>query len=354
MVRWGVLATGGIANDFSKALSLSGAKLHACASRSEDSAKNFAEKHGFAKHYDTYEGLCGDSDVDVIYIATPHSMHYENILMCIAAGKNILCEKPLCASLWQAERVIEAAREANVFLMEGMWTRFFPATKSILSKIDEGILGDLLSINTSFGFKSEPTMNKRLFLPELAGGAIMDVGIYPIHWTIMLLGEPDNIQASGGLTETGVDDQVSCLLSWNDKPGVSASIQMSFKATLPNESTIVGSKGIIKVSAPFHTPREYFCKLHDESKALDPLLGNPINQTHEFQMEPPLGNYCAEGFNFVSSQGFVYQIKAVEEAIEQGLKQHPDMTHNRTLAAARVTQKLREIVGVRYPFDEEK
>eukprot|EP01060_Flectonema_neradi_P030029 TRINITY_DN4278_c2_g1_i1.p1 TRINITY_DN4278_c2_g1~~TRINITY_DN4278_c2_g1_i1.p1 ORF type:complete len:354 (+),score=60.99 TRINITY_DN4278_c2_g1_i1:47-1108(+) len=353
MVRWGVLATGAIANDFTKALTLSGGKLQACASRNADTAKEFAAKHGFASSYGSYEELCDDKNIDVIYIATPHSHHYDNIMMCISKGKNILCEKPLCPVLWQTEKVIEAAREAGVFLMEGMWTRFFPATKSIVSKIEDGQIGDITAVNTTFGFKAESSFNQRLFQPELAGGAILDIGIYPIHWTLMLLGEPDNIQVSGSLTDTGVDEHVSCLLSWSNKPGVTASITCSFKGTLPNESDIIGTKGMVRVSAPFHTPSVFTTRIHDP-EVTDPLMSKVVSQTHEHQMEPPLGNYVAEGYNFVSSQGFIFEIQAVEEALQKGLKEHPDVTHERTLAAARVVQKIIDVLGVKYPFAEPK
>ena len=170
MVRWGVLSTGAIVNDFVLALKKTpGAVLHAVASRAQASADDFAAKHGFAKAYEGYEALVADPEVDVVYVATPHAFHCDNILMCLEAGKHVLSEKPMAVSGEQAERCIAKAREKGLFLMEGMWTRFFPTTRAVRKAVAEGEIGQVISITASLGFKSEPEFNERLFRPELAG-----------------------------------------------------------------------------------------------------------------------------------------------------------------------------------------
>lgn len=161
-MRWGVISTGSIANDFSLQLKCTpGAVLHAVASRSQKAADEFATKHGFAHAYPTYEALVADTAVEVVYIATPHTFHCDNILMCLEAGKHVLCEKPMVVNAAQAERCIAKAAEKGVFLMEGMWTRFFPTTRAVRKAVADGAIGKVVSMTGSLGFKSEPEFNQR-------------------------------------------------------------------------------------------------------------------------------------------------------------------------------------------------
>ena len=147
--------------------------------------------------------LVADPEVTVVYVATPHTFHCDNILMCLEAGKHVLCEKPMVVNAKQAEQCIAMAKEKNLFLMEGMWTRFFPATRAIRKLIADGAIGKVVSVQASLGFKSEPEFNDRLFLPELAGGALFDVGIYPALWISMALGpHPTKVHACAKMIET--------------------------------------------------------------------------------------------------------------------------------------------------------
>ena len=167
-MKWGMISTGAIANDFALALkNTPNAELYAVASRSQASADAFAAKHGFTKAFASYEALVADPEVKVVYVATPHTFHCDNILMCLEAGKHVLCEKPMVVNAKQAEQCITMAKEKNLFLMEGMWTRFFPATRAIRKLIADGAIGKVVSVQASLGFKSEPEFNDRLFLPDL-------------------------------------------------------------------------------------------------------------------------------------------------------------------------------------------
>ena len=209
-MKWGVIGTGAICNDFTLALKKSPkAVLHAVASRTQASADAFKQEHGFAKAYPSYEAMVADPEVEIVYIATPHSFHCESILMCLDAGKHVLSEKPMVVNARQAEQCIAKAKEKGLFLMEGMWTRFFPVARAIKQAIAAGAIGKVVSMTASLGFKSEPHFNPRLFRPELAGGALFDVGIYPALWISMILGPPDTarVTARAKMTESGVDSQ---------------------------------------------------------------------------------------------------------------------------------------------------
>jgi dihydrodiol dehydrogenase / D-xylose 1-dehydrogenase (NADP) len=217
-MKWGVISTGAIANDFSLALkNTPGAVLHAVASRSQAAADAFATKHGFAKGYATYAELVADPEVEVVYVATPHTFHCDNILMCLDAGKHVLSEKPMVVNAAQAEKCMAKAKEKGLFLMEGMWTRFFPATREIRKLVADGAIGKIVSVSASLGFKSEPEFNDRLFLPELAGGALFDVGIYPALWISMVLGSaPTKVHAHSRMHHTGVDAQTFVTFEYAD------------------------------------------------------------------------------------------------------------------------------------------
>ena len=294
--RWGVLSTGGIANDFSLALSKTdGAVLHACASRSQSSADAFAATHGFSKAYASYEALAADAEVDVVYVATPHAFHCENILMLLEAGKHVLCEKPMVVTAAQAERCIAKAREKRRFLMEGMWTRFFPTTRAVRKLVADGAIGKVVSMTASLGFKSEPSFNPRLFRPELAGGALFDVGIYPAMWISMVLGAPAKVTAHAKMTSTGVDSQTFATFEYAD--GAMAHLECSFEGSLVNEVVIVGETGYIKTSRPTQCP-EGFTIVTRQGDEPDPMLlrGKAVT-THQVcvpeGVESPLGAQAA-------------------------------------------------------------
>jgi len=349
-MRWVVLSTGGIANDFTLALKRTpNAVLQACASRSQATADEYAAKHGFVAAYASYEALAADPSVEVIYIATPHNMHCELVLMCLDAGKHVLSEKPMVVNSAQAERCIAKAREKKLFLMEGMWTRFFPTTRAVRKLVKDGAIGKVVSVTASLGFKSEPDFNPRLFRPELAGGALFDVGIYPALWISMVLGIPDKVTAHATMHESGVDAQT--FVTFEYKSGAMAQMQCGFTASLPNEVSIVGETGYIKVSRPVQAPEAYTIVTR-QGEEPDPMLMRGQVSTVATPLDPPHSG-LAPGYNFVGSQGFVYEATAVQEAIGKGLLEHPEMPLSETLAIAKMFDDVRRQIGLVYPWDVE-
>lgn len=347
-MRWGVISTGGIANDFSLALKTTpGAVLHAVASRSQASADEFAAKHGFSKAYDSYEKLVADADVQVVYIATPHAFHCDNILMCLEAGKHVLSEKPMVVNAAQAERCIAKAKEKGLFLMEGMWTRFLPTAVGIRKAIADGAIGKVLSVSASLGFKSEPDFNERLFKPELAGGALFDVGIYPALWISMVLGPPSKVSAHATMLDTGVDSHTVCTFQYES--GAMGRLECGFTAALPNEVHIVGETGFIKTTRPAQCPEGYTIVARQGSEP-DPMLLRGKTTTVLEPFDPPHSG-VAPGYNFVGSQAFRYEAAAVQDAIGKGLTEHPDMPLSETLAMARCFDEIRAQIGLKYPWD---
>lgn len=348
-MKWGIISTGGIANDFALSLKKTdGAVLHAVASRTQASADEFAAKHGFAHAYPSYEALVADPAVEVVYVATPHTFHCENILLCLDAGKHVVCEKPMAVSAANAERCIAKAREKKLFLMEGMWTRFFPATRAIRAAIAEGAIGKVVSVSASLGFKSEPGFNPRLFRPELAGGALFDVGIYPALWISMVLGAPSKVSARATMHETGVDAHTFATFEYDS--GALAHLECSFLACLQNEVSIVGETGQIKVVRPIQAPETYTI-LTRQGDEPDPMLIRGKSVTHTTPLDPP-HIAVAPGYNFVGSQGFTFEAAAVQEAIGKGLTEHPEMPLDETLAMAKVFDDIRAQIGLRYPWDD--
>jgi dihydrodiol dehydrogenase / D-xylose 1-dehydrogenase (NADP) len=269
-MKWGVISTGAICNDFTLALKKTPkAVLHAVASRSQESADEFAQKHGFAKAYPSYEALVADPEVEIVYVATPHSFHCANILMCLEAGKHVLSEKPMVVNAKQAEQCIAKAKEKGLFLMEGMWTRFFPTARAIKAAVQSGAIGKVVSMTASLGFKAEPHFNQRLFQPELAGGALFDVGIYPAMWISAFLGTPSKVTAHAKMQSTGVDSQTFATFEYAD--GAMAHLECSFEGSLVNEVVIVGETGYIKTSRPTQCP-EGFTIVTRQGDEPDPML----------------------------------------------------------------------------------
>jgi len=350
-MKWGVISTGSICNDFTLALKRTPkAVLHAVASRTQALADEFAQKHGFAKAYASYEALAADPEVEIVYIATPHSFHCDNILLCLEAGKHVVSEKPMVVNARQAEQCIAKAKEKGLFLMEGMWTRFFPVARAIKQAIADGAIGKVVSMTASLGFKSEPHFNPRLFRPELAGGALFDVGIYPALWISMILGPPDTarVTARSKMTESGVDAQTFATFEYPG--GVHAHLECSFEGAMLNDVTIIGETGYIRTSRPCQCP-EGFTIVTRQGDEPDPMLLRGKAVTTHLPLDPPLPG-VAPGFNYVGSQGFVYEATAVEEAIGQGLTEHPELPLSETLAMARVFDEIRAQIGLKYPWDE--
>ncbi len=252
-LRWGILAPGSIAGAFAQALNEHTAqRLTAVASRSRERASAFAANHAVERAYDSYSALVEDPDVDVVYVAAPQSEHLSLGLLAIQAGKHTLIEKPLATNADDARTLVDAARGAGVFLMEAMWSRYQPQAAVIRALVADGVLGDIHSVTADHGQAIPPDPNHRLYRADLGGGALLDLGIYPIQLDSMVLGAPTAVTAVGGLTETGVDAYSTVVLSHE---GVAQSTLMtSILTRTPTTATIAGSEARIEMAGPFHVP----------------------------------------------------------------------------------------------------
>ncbi|WP_420571992.1 Gfo/Idh/MocA family protein [Kordia sp.] len=250
-VHWGIIGLGKIAINFATDLQLSEtAILHGVASRSQKKATIFAKKYNANKAYDSYEALANDPEIDVIYIATPHVFHYENTLLCLQKGKAVLCEKPMGINSKQVQTMIQEAKSRKLFLMEAIWTRFMPSYKKVLELLDAQTIGDIISVHADFGFLGKFDPESRLYNKDLAGGSLLDIGLYPIFLSLLVLGIPTDIKAMARMTETDVDSFCSMLFSY--KNGEKAILESTIEVDTPTEAFIHGTKGSIKLHRRFH------------------------------------------------------------------------------------------------------
>jgi predicted dehydrogenase len=252
-VRWGILGTGGIAQMFTRDLGLlETAVVSAVGSRSQSSADRFADEFGIAHRHPDYASLVADPDVDVVYVATPHPMHHENALLALGAGKHVLVEKPFTMNAAEAIEIVALARESGLFVMEAMWTRFLPHIDVIRQWLAEGRLGEIVTVSADHGqwFAEDPAF--RLFAPELGGGALLDLGVYPVSFASMVLGTPNRIASISDPAFTGVDAQTSMVLG--HESGAQAVLTCTLRAKSPTRASIVGTEARIELDGDFYAP----------------------------------------------------------------------------------------------------
>jgi predicted dehydrogenase len=253
VARWGILGTGGIADTFATDLRRTDSgEVVAVGSRSKASADRFADEFGIGHRHDSYESLVADPDVDVVYVATPHPSHHDNAVLALRAGKPVLVEKPFTMNADEARDVVGVARETGLFAMEAMWTRFLPHVAVIRRWLADGVLGDIVTVTADHGqwFAEDPQF--RLFAPELGGGALLDLGVYPVSFASMVLGTPTRITALGDPAFTGVDGQTSMLFGYDG--GAQAVLTCTLRAKSPTRAAIVGTAARIEVDGDFYAP----------------------------------------------------------------------------------------------------
>lgn len=256
-LRWGVLGPGWIAEQFVTALHRhTRQRLAAVGSRDAERAASFASKHGAERAYGNYEQLVADPSVDAIYVATPHSEHRAHALLSIAAGKPTLVEKPFTRNAGEAREVIEAARESRVPLLEAMWTRFLPHMDVVRQLLDDGALGTLETVIADHGQWFAEDHSHRLYDPALAGGALLDLGVYPVSFADFALGSPGEAMAAGTRTGTGVDRQLSAILhTYPAHPHAHAVVTTTLAAFTPTTASISGDAARVEIPGPFYGPR---------------------------------------------------------------------------------------------------
>ncbi|MCH4823295.1 Gfo/Idh/MocA family oxidoreductase [Gramella lutea] len=252
-IKWGIIGLGKIANKFAKGLSsVHNSELYAVASRDIDKAHAFSKEFKAEKACGSYAELMRDSEVDAIYIATPHAFHHELTMECIKHGKAVLCEKPFAINSVQANEMIELARKHKVFLMEALWTRFLPHFQFVTEKLRSGDLGMIKSLKADFGFKAKYDESGRLFNKSLGGGSLLDIGIYPVFMAYSLLGMPNDLEAKAKFTETEVD--INCDIKFNYKQGIQAKLYSTLEEKTPTTAEIELEKGKIVLNPRFHEP----------------------------------------------------------------------------------------------------
>ena len=252
-IRWGIIGLGSIAHKFAKDLmTVEGCELYAVASRSQEKADAFASEYNAQKAYDTYEALSNDSQVDAVYIATPHSLHKENTIMCLKKGIAVLCEKPFAMNSEEVSEMITVAKQHNVLLMEALWTYFLPHYKYVLNLLKDKPYGNILSLEANFGFYREFNNDARLFKKSLGGGSLLDIGIYPIFAALTILGIPQKIEAQATFFKNGADS--TCKMNFHYANNVTAKLESSLLEDLSTDAIIHFEKGTLRMNTEFHTP----------------------------------------------------------------------------------------------------
>ncbi len=324
-IRWGILSTGRIANQFAKGLAeLPGTELVSVGSRSIKSANIFADQFNIPNRYGSYEELVQDPTVDVVYIATPHNFHKENIIMCLEASKAVLCEKPFTINEQEAKAVIRLAREKRIFLMEAMWTRFLPHIIKVQEMILEGVIGEPRILQASVGFQKEFDPAGRHFNPELAGGALIDVGIYATTLSYLLFGRPTAINSFVILSSSGVDQEA--VITFQHGDGQLTYFSTTILHHMPRDATITGNQGSIYIHPDFWHPSQITLRLNDQPETL-------------IQVPCPLN-------------GYHYQVLEVNECIRQKKVESKIMPLDETLTIIGILDTIRSQWGLKYPMEE--
>ncbi len=252
-INWGIIGLGNIAHKFATdLLTIEGAKLYAVASRNQDKAEAFATKYDAVKSYDSYESLAKDKNINAVYIATPHALHKENTILCLEHGIAVLCEKPFAMNSDEVSEMISKAKEKNVLLMEALWTYFLPHYKFVLKTLEENKFGNLVKVESDFGFYRAFDNSSRLFNKPLGGGSLLDIGIYPIFAALSTLGKPEAIKAEATFFENGADS--SCKMEFQYQNGATAHLKSTLLEDTPTEATFYCETGMIKINDGWFSP----------------------------------------------------------------------------------------------------
>jgi predicted dehydrogenase len=313
-VRWGILATGWIAARFVEDLRLvPGAEVVAVGSRAPEAARAFAGTHGIPRAYGSWAELAADPDVDVVYVATPHAAHHAASLTCLRAGKAVLCEKPFTLDRPGAAELVDAARERGLFLMEAMWTRCDPAVRRVQELVGEGAIGEVTGVTADFGVAGPFAPTHRLRARELGGGALLDLGVYPITIAHLFLGAPQHVRAWAKLGPEGTDENTGVLFGYES--GAVAALTCGLVGPTPLTATVTGTTGRVELAAPFFRP--------------------PAFTVHRAGEPPEAVEWPVPG------TGYQFEADEVQRCLRAGLVESPLVPHATTL-------EVRARIGVTY------
>jgi len=323
-LRWGIIAPGGIANKFAEAVSqFTAGQVVAVSSRDEGRARSFAERHGIPRAYAGHDALGADPEVDAVYIASPHSAHREHAVAMARAGKHVLIEKALARNLIEVNEIFDAARGAGVFAMEAMWTRHLPHIAAVRRWIADGRIGEVVTVVADHGQSLDLGPDHRLKAPELAGGALLDLGVYPVAFVVDLLGAPTSVHAAGHRTETGVDASVALTLGYPDP--VFAQASCTLKVKTPTTAVVCGTGGRIELDGDFY--------------------GGTVAR----RLAPGKVREVVEEFDGRVANGFQFEIAEVARCVADGRVESERMRWDDSRAVMSVLDEARRQMGVRYP-----
>lgn len=318
-IKWGIIGLGKIAHKFATDLAtVAHAELVAVASRNQEKADEFAKKFDIKKAYDSYEQLAKDTTVDAIYIATPHSFHKENSILCLKHKKAVLCEKPFAMNAQEVSEMIAVAKENNVLLMEALWTCFLPHYQYVLDVFESKKYGELLHLEADFGFHREFDKSDRLFKKEVGGGSLLDIGIYPIFTALSTLGSPKSIDANATFFKNGADSECNMIFEYDNAKAI---LKSTIKENTKTEAIFTFENAIIKINTMFHMPTSLT------------IIKNGKEEIIDF-------NYKTIGYNF--------EAEHFNQLIRDGKKESPIMTFNFSKNLINTLDTVRTIIGLKY------
>jgi predicted dehydrogenase len=321
--NWGILGTGGIARAFAQDLNLiQGHTIGAVGSRTLENAQKFSATFG-GTAYGSYEELVTDPTIDAIYVATPHPAHHDNVVMALDAGKPVLCEKPFSVNAREAQSMVDAAARNGVALMEAMWARFLPHYGKVREIVESGVLGPILSIHADHGQRLADKGISRLVEPDLAGGALLDLGIYPVSFAHMILGTPSHITSDSVMTEKGVDAQTSMILTYEG--GAQAVLTTTMIEQTPCRAVVAGLNGWLEIDRTFYNPAAMRVILNDGS-------------TTEYP-------------NTYKGHGLREQAEVFKQLVLIGKLESEILTWKDTVDIMKTLDAVREQIGLKYPFE---
>ena len=323
MIKWGIVGAGNIAHSFSKDLALvNGGKLVSVASRNLEKAQVFADEYGAPNAFGSYEELFKSNTVDVIYLATPHTSHADLSIAAMKAGNAVLCEKPMGVNKPEVVEMVKVAKDYNVFLMEALWSRFNPTIKKVKELVDNGTIGDIGYLHADFAFYAlDREENGRLLNPDLAGGSLLDIGIYPIFLAYLMLGMPKDIKASANFYKTGVEMQCSMIFNYDNAQAI---LYSGLNSDSEKKAEIAGSKGSIFIHPRWHETTGYTIEKDGESTS------NEVGKM---------------------GKGYVHEIEEVQNCLTSGKKQSDLWSHQNSLDLIEIMDSVRKLTGIVFPFE---
>ena len=322
-IRWGIVGPGKIAHSFAKDLALvEGGELTAVASRSLERANEFADEYGAEHRFASYQALFESDAADVLYIATPHTSHCELTLAALNSGKAVLCEKPAGIDADEVKTMIAAAKANKAFFMEALWSRFNPSIVKVKELVESGQLGDIAFLNANFGFYAlDRPEDGRLLNPDLAGGSLLDIGIYPIFLAYLILGKPDNIEAASLFYKTGVEIQTSMIFEY---PHAQATLVSGLRSKMQGQAEISGTKGSAFLHDRWHETQGYSLEMDGKMTDFDlPTIGS----------------------------GYSYEIEEVHKCLKKGLIESEMWSWQNSIDLINLLDEVRNITGTTFPFE---